>query len=169
MLTIPTIPETAPCAAPDTDKNGPVMLLLTTLGIEAIVYELDGSCDSGDCTLEEVRYADGRTGNTIPNLPIGFFDGGAIQYLEGRLDDIASDLPEGNWYDNEGGYGTVTIHPAELDPEIRYDVDMTYREEGDYGGDNNDDDEVFDDIDSDDEDDRADERLLITAGEEVRS
>jgi hypothetical protein len=38
------------------------------------------------------------------------------------------DLPEGDWINNEGGYGTVILRPQENDPDLQVECAMTYRD-----------------------------------------
>lgn len=73
--------------------------------------------------------------------------------LSWLLDDLVADLPGGDWVNNEGGYGTVTIRPFEEDEDLRFECDMTFRDEGDYGDEN--DEEEFEDEDFDADDDDA--------------
>ena len=52
--------------------------------------------------------------------------------LPGRcLDSIVADIPDGDWFNNEGGYGNVTLYPQETDEDLRVECDMTYGEEDD--------------------------------------
>jgi hypothetical protein len=122
--------------------------LLRALGIREVSYSLDGYGDSGDSTLDSVLYTDDREQHALPNLPIGFGYSGQIRRLTSSLDDIVTSAPEGNWFDNEGGFGSVVIRPFEANPAMRVDCDMTYREDGDYGdGDQADEeDENFDEV-----------------------
>jgi hypothetical protein len=115
--------------------------LLRALGIAEIRYDLNGSGDSGDCDLGEVLHADGTTSTTLPDLPIGFDGAGRVALLGIFLSNFAADLPEGDWVNNEGGYGTVSIRPGETDPDLWFECDMTYRTEYE-----DEDDEEFDDL-----------------------
>ena len=128
--------------------------LLRALQIEQVEYSLNGGGDSGETTLERVVCRDGRVLAALPNIPVGITAEGAVESLDHLLDDIAGDLPEGDWVNNEGGYGTVIIRPFENGDELRFQCEMTFREEGDYG---DDDDEGFVDNDPDDDEDDPDD------------
>lgn len=112
-------------------KEDQIMALLCALGIEEIEFSLDGGGDSGDTTLEHVRYADSHEESRLPDIPIGFHPRGEVYTLERYLDDLASDLPEGDWVNNEGGYGEVFIRPM-ADEDERFECNMTFRDEDDY-------------------------------------
>ncbi|MCC6140743.1 MAG: hypothetical protein IT389_09025 [Nitrospira sp.] len=131
------------------DRKDIAIAVLTALGIQELEYALDGGGDSGDSTLERIQHVDGRTLEKLPNIPIGILGGGWPYTLEALLDDLVADLPEGDWINNEGGYGTVIIRPFEDEEDLCFDCDMTYRDEGDYGGD----DAEF--VDEDEDDDAA--------------
>lgn len=109
----------------------PIAELLQALGIEAIVFDLNGGGDSGETTIEELRYRDGRVAFEIPSIPIGITDMGAVATLPLYLGELAANVPDGDWVNNEGGYGTVTILPFAPDASERVSSDMTYR---DYDG-----------------------------------
>ena len=111
-------------------REDQIMALLGALGIEEIEFSLNGSGDSGDTTLEHVRYADGHEENRIPDIAIGFHAGGEAYTLERYLENLASDLPEGDWVNNEGGYGEVFIRPT-ADEDERFECNMTFRDEYD--------------------------------------
>jgi hypothetical protein len=119
-----------PPSAQDTleSREDQIMALLGALGIEEIEFSLNGSGDSGDTTLEHVRYADGHEENRIPDIAIGFHARGEAYTLERYLENLASDLPEGDWVNNEGGYGEVFIRPTADDDE-RFECNMTFRDE----------------------------------------
>ncbi len=118
-----------------------VLRLLRRLGITELSIGLQGCGDSGDATLDHILYADGRSETHFPDLPIGISVDGHVKKLGPYLEDFAAERPEGDWVNNEGGYGTVTFHPFEEDPDFCIDCDMTYRDEGDYGEDDQQDDE----------------------------
>lgn len=140
---VPSIPE------PEADDaHAPLMALLAALGIVEVTYSLSGGGDSGECELEIVRYADSRGDARLPAVPIGFSDRGDILFLDTTLEHIATEYPDGDWCNNEGGYGTVSFFPTEVCFDDRIVCDMTYREEGDYGDDDDEDfNEAFDDLD----------------------
>jgi hypothetical protein len=115
------------CNVPQS-REDQIMALLGALGIEEIEFSLDGGGDSGDTTLEHVRYADGHEDNRIPDIAIGFHARGEAYTLESYLENLASDLPEGDWVNNEGGYGEVFIRPTADDDE-RFECNMTFRDE----------------------------------------
>jgi hypothetical protein len=48
------------------------------------------------------------------------------------LGNIVADAPEGDWVNNEGGYGSVYVRPFEGEEALTIDCDMSYREDGDY-------------------------------------
>ena len=83
------------------------------------------------------------TGN-LPEVPIGFSTIGTVYLLPSFVEDLAADIPEGDWWNNEGGYGTVTILPFEDHPDACFDCEMTYRIYDD-------DDDEFEDLEFDDE------------------
>lgn len=111
-------------------REDQIMALLGALGIEEIEFSLDGGGDSGDSTLEHVRYADGHEDSRIPDIAIGFHPRGEAYTLETYLENLASDLPEGDWVNNEGGYGEVFIRPT-ADEDERFECNMTFRDEYD--------------------------------------
>ena len=119
-----------PPSAQDTleSREDQIMALLGALGIEEIEFSLDGGGDSGDSTLEHVRYADGHEDNRIPDIAIGFHPRGETYTLETYLENLASDLPEGDWVNNEGDYGEVFIRPT-ADEDERFECNMTFRDE----------------------------------------
>lgn len=133
------------CVPASKDKQ--VMNLLRALGIEEIEYHLDGGGDSGDTNLERILYADGREDTHLPELPISFSSRGEIHTLGHYLDDLASNLPEGDWINNEGGSGEVFIRPR-ADEEDWFECNMTYHDEDDSEDD-------FEEDDLDDDDDPA--------------
>ena len=151
--TIP-VPE-----AEDDEYPLPILRLLRALGIVAVTYVLNGGGDSGECELESVRYADGSEAAKLPSIPTGFRDDGEIQRLDIVLENIAADLPEGDWVNNEGGQGTVSFFPFEPHFEDRVVSDMTFHDEDDY-----EDEEDFDDIDPPD-DHAADSAMMLIAFE----
>ena len=104
------------------------LAVLAALGVEEVTYTLDGSCDSGDVTLDAVRYADGREDMDLPEQAIGFDDSGRVRMLGEVLEDLAADLPEGNWWDGSGGHGTVVLRPLAPKGE-RVHCSMSYHEE----------------------------------------
>jgi len=115
----------------DTALPAPIIELLKALDIEAIIFDLNGGGDSGETTLEELRYRDGRAPGEIPQLPIAITSYGAVATLGYYLSDTAADAPEGDWVNNEGGYGTATILPFAAVADDCLTCEMTYREEYD--------------------------------------
>lgn len=111
-------------------REDQIMALLGAFGVEEIEFSLNGSGDSGDTTLEYVRYADGHEESRIPGFAIGFHPRGEAYTLESYLENLASDLPEGDWVNNEGGYGEVFIRPT-ADEDERFECNMTFRDEYD--------------------------------------
>lgn len=125
--------------------------ILRALQITEIEYSLSGGGNSGETTLERVTYRDDPLAHDLPDIPIFIGDRGEIRHLPELLEDIVADSPEGDWVNNEGGYGTVYVRPFEDEEELTIDCVMSYREDGDYGDD--DEDEFVDDGPIDDEDD----------------
>ena len=105
------------------------LAILKALRISEIRYCLSGGGDSGTTELEDVLYCDGRHG-PLPTVTLGITDAGGIVCLDECLDRIVGDIPDGDWCNNEGGYGHVTLYPQESDEDIQFECDMTYGEEG---------------------------------------
>lgn len=124
--------------APPSRLSAELIELLQALNIEMIAFALNGGGDTGETTVEEVRFRDGQMGQSIPALPIAITDLGNVATLDIDLSNIAADAPEGDWVNNEGGYGTVTIHPFDPDPHERLGCDMTYRDDDPEDEDNED-------------------------------
>lgn len=141
------------------DRKDIAIALLRAIDIQELEYALSGGGDSGEATLERIQHVDGRHIDRLPTIPVGIDGGGRPYMLADLLDGLVTDLPEGDWINNEGGYGTVTIRPFEDDEYLCFDCDMTYGEEDDGG----DDDEEF--VDEDDDDADHDE---VIADREVR-
>lgn len=121
-------PPALQCGAePEPHHN--ILALLRALDIQEIIYSLSGGGDDGEITLEAVVHQTGAVSSELPPVPIGLDGYGAICTLPPTLERIASDLPEGDWVNNEGGAGTVTIRPFERDPQRRFDCDMIYGDE----------------------------------------
>jgi hypothetical protein len=104
------------------------LAILKALEVSEVRYHLSGGGDSGTAELESVTYLDGHQG-PLPSVTVGITDGGGILCLDERLDDIAGGLPDGDWCNNEGGYGHVTLRPQESDEDLQVEIDMTYGEE----------------------------------------
>lgn len=119
------------------------MALLRALNIIEIRFHLSGGGDSGDCEISTVIYADGHETPDVPPLPIGFTRIGSVECLNIFLEDLASNLPDGDWVNNEGGRGDVSIFPFETDEDFCFACDMTYGDdEEDIDEDDDDDDEA---------------------------
>jgi hypothetical protein len=147
MRSNPMLASTTRLTTGPTDPRwSSVITLLRALDINRVSYCLDGEGDSGDCTLEEVEYTDGRSTAVLPEVPIGFSAKGIVNFLPPALEDMAAALPEGDWVNNEGGFGTVTIRPFEEDPDDRLSCEMTYRDYCD------DDDDEFGELELDHDD-----------------
>ena len=129
--------------------------ILRALEITEIVYSLNGSGDSGDTDLDSVTYRNDPAAHDLPDIPIFISDSGAIRYLPALLEDIVSDAPDGDWVNNEGGYGTVYVRPFEDQDTLSIECDMTFREDGDYGDDDDYEDDDFEDDDASDMDETA--------------
>ncbi|MEX0408740.1 DUF6878 family protein [Aquibium sp. LZ166] len=143
------------------NREDQIMALLGALGIEEIEFSLNGGGDSGDTTLEHVRYADGHDENRLPDIPIGFHPHGEAYTLERYLESLASDLPEGDWVNNEGGYGEVFLRPM-ADEDERFECNMTFRDEDEY----EDEDDFDEDLDDADEADTVHPKLT---GEDAKA
>lgn len=122
--------------------------ILRALAITEIVYSLSGGSDSGDTDLERVIYRNDPQAHALPDIPIFIADNGAVKYLPALLEDIVSDAPDGDWVNNEGGYGTVYVRPFEDEGALTIECDMTFREDGDYGDDDGFEDDEFEDDDA---------------------
>lgn len=140
-----------------TDQTGAI---LRALGITTVLYSLNGSGDSGETTLERVEYESGKVAHELPDVPVAIGDSGLVYKLPDLLENIVADAPQGDWVNNEGGYGSVTVMPFEDEDDLYFECDMTFRDEGDYGDD--DDDFVDEDEDDDEEPDDADGNYLST-------
>jgi hypothetical protein len=127
------------------------LAVLKALGVSEVVYSLSGGGDEGTCEIDSVVHLDGRTTQALPALSIGINDLGQVTTLEELLDGIVAYIPDGDWVNNEGGCGTVVLHPQETDEDLRVECDMTY---GDENDDQDFDDDEFSDagIDEDDPD-----------------
>lgn len=150
-----------------TDPVDPTVALLRALEITEIEFSLNGGGDSGQVTLEQVTYQDGRVTHELPDIPVAIRNGGDVRKLPDVVEDLAADAPEGDWVNNEGGYGTVVIRPFEEDVDLVIDCDMTFRDEGDYGDDDDDfgDDDVAEDPDDPGDDPPAPSSPSIAFGE----
>lgn len=142
------------------DRKEIAIALLRAIGIQELEYALDGGGDSGDSTLERIQHVDGRLLDKLPDIPTGIDGTGRARTLSWLLDDLVADLPEGDWVNNEGGYGTVIIRPFEEDEDLCFECDMTFREEGDYGDENED--EEFEDEEFDADDDGAEDAEALS-------
>jgi hypothetical protein len=106
------------------------LAILKALQIAEVSYCLSGGGDSGTVEINHVLYADGRYG-PLPIVTIDITDVGGIVCLDERLETIVYDLPDFDWINNEGGYGTVVLRPQETDPDYQVECDMTYGEDND--------------------------------------
>jgi hypothetical protein len=105
------------------------LAILKALHVSEVRYYLSGGGDSGTSELEDVVYYDGRHEAPLPTVTIDIADGGDTVSLTERLDRLVEDLPDGDWINNEGGYGRVILRPQHTDPELRVECDMTYGED----------------------------------------
>jgi hypothetical protein len=122
------------------------LAILRALGVTELGYYLSGGGDQGTAELETVRGCDGEPID-LPDVTIRFDDFGNIHTLAALLDPIVENIPDGDWINNEGGSGTVTLYPFEDDP---VECCMEYgsyddEEEADF-----EDEEDFDDSGADD-------------------
>jgi hypothetical protein len=106
------------------------LAVLKALQIAEVSYCLSGGGDSGTAELNHVLYADGRPG-ALPAVTIDITDSGHVVSLDQCLDDLVGNVPDGDWINNEGGYGTVILHPQEADPDLQVKCDMTYGNDSD--------------------------------------
>lgn len=116
------------------------LAILKALEVSEVRYHLSGGGNSGTTELEQLVYSDGRSG-PLPALTVGITGGGSTVSLDERLECIVADLPDGDWCNNEGGYGHVTLRPQETDADLQVECDMTYGE--DNGDPDFEDDEEF--------------------------
>ena len=137
--------------------------ILRALRITEIQYSLSGGGDSGEVTLEHVRYEHGRIAHELPSIPIAILNNGMLATLDDVLENIVADAPEGDWVNNEGGQGTVIVNPFEDDEDAIVECDVTFN---DY--DDRDDDDFIDDDDDDPDDDPPPAAPAARAGEVAR-
>ena len=104
------------------------LAILKASDVSEVVYHLSGGGDFGTCELETVIYEDGRHA-ALPMVTVGITDYSEIITLGSCLDRLVEELPDGDWINNEGGSGTVTLRPQELDEDLRVECDMTFGEE----------------------------------------
>ncbi|MBB6122905.1 hypothetical protein [Sphingobium subterraneum] len=102
--------------------------LLRALNLAEISFDLNGSGDSGETSLGTVLDRNGRLLCKLPNVPIAISPSGHVVSLAAHLEDFAAEFPEGDWVNNEGGYGSVTIAPFADDSDETVFCDMTYRD-----------------------------------------
>jgi hypothetical protein len=100
------------------------LAVLKALGVSEIIYHLSGGGDEGTVELEQVIWLDGREA-PLPAVTIGITGAGAVK-LDECLESLVADLPDGDWVNNEGGYGNVILRPQETDEALRTECDMTY-------------------------------------------
>jgi hypothetical protein len=104
------------------------LAILKALGIDELTYCLSGGGDSGTAEMQSIVDRDGNE-RSLPSITIGFTDIGRTFRLDERLDDLVANIPDGDWCNNEGGYGTVILRPQETDPDLQVLCDMTYGED----------------------------------------
>jgi hypothetical protein len=131
---------------------GHCLAILKALKIEEVSYCLSGGGDSGTVDINGVLYAGGNYGQ-IPAVTVGITDAGTLVTLEECLENFVYDLPDGDWINNEGGHGTVTLRPQEPDPDLRVECDMNWGDDSDQP--DFDDDEASGEPDFNDEADPA--------------
>jgi hypothetical protein len=122
------------------------LAMLKALQINEVRYCLSGGGDSGTTELEHVLYHDGRDG-PLPSVTLAITDVGGIVCLDERVENIVADIPDGDWVNNEGGYGHVTLRPQEGDEDLQVECDMTYGEEDSDPGFEDDESPDFNDAD----------------------
>jgi hypothetical protein len=134
------------------------LAILKALQIGEVRYSLSGGGDSSTTTLEDVSHSDGRR-VALPTVTIGIDDfGEGVVTLDERLESLVADIPDGDWINNEGGYGSVILRPQEPEGD-HIECDMTYGD--DEGAADFEDDETADFADSDPSDPDADGTLII--------
>jgi hypothetical protein len=106
------------------------LAILKALRISEVRYHLSGGGDSGTAELEQIFYCDGHNG-PLPTVTLGINDFGGLVCLDECLDDIVARIPDGDWINNEGGYGHVALHPQETDDDLQVECEMTYGQEND--------------------------------------
>ena len=123
------------------------LAILRALGITELGYHLSGGGDQGTAELETTRGRDGEA-ITLPDVTIRFDDFGNVHTLAELVDPIVENIPDGDWINNEGGSGTVTLYPFEEDPVeccMEYGTYYDDEDEADF-----EDEEDFDDSGPDD-------------------
>jgi hypothetical protein len=118
------------------------LAILKALGVSEVIYHLSGGGDSGTCELDTVIYGDGRHA-ALPTVTVDITDHGEVTTLSSCLDRIVEELPDGDWINNEGGYGSVTLRPQEADEDLRVECDMTYGEDSEEADFEDDDDQFL--------------------------
>lgn len=137
--------------------------ILRALDIWEIEYALNGEGDSGEATLERVAYRNGTAQSDLPEIAIFITDTGDVRHLAELLENIVAEAPEGDWVNNEGGYGSVIVRPFEDEEGLSIDCNMTYRDEDDYGDD--DEDFIDEEPDADDQTGTEVDVSVVIAGE----
>lgn len=121
---------------------GLVLACLKAMEIEELTVTLDGSGDSGDADFECALTRSGQVLYELPFITVAVDAGGHRTSLQELASGVAAELPEGDWVNNEGGYGQVHFRPYEDDPDLWVDTDMTYRDGYEDGDDADFDDEL---------------------------
>ncbi len=101
------------------------LAVLKARGVDEVRYYLSGGGDLGATELESVIYRDGSAG-PLPDVSLAFTDVGGVVALDERLDDVVYEIPDGDWINNEGGHGRITLRPQEADPQERVECDVAY-------------------------------------------
>lgn len=98
-------------------NNKLVFILLQDLGVNKISIEYDGSGDSG--SIESVEYLDANEDSIdLDNIPDNY-----QRAIREAGYTILQDLYDTDWYNNEGGFGTLVIN---LNDQTYY-IDGYYR------------------------------------------
>jgi hypothetical protein len=138
-----------------------MLACLRALDIVEVVVSLEGSSDSGDAEFDHFISRSGEAIYRLPKLTVDL-SGTSLTDL---INDVAREIPDGDWVNNEGGYGTVTFRPFEADPDDAVECDMVYRDESEDGDSDFEDEEEDPDVDSEsgaEEDVAAIESLVPT-------
>ena len=145
------------------DQKDLFLTLLKVMGGRTAEVAFDGSCDSG--SIEEARLLD-QEGKEIDltNATFDWHDNKSefddekkgwvrhkvpapakpvrdilVQICEDALDDAGHD-----WYNNDGGYGQLTIDLTTTPPEVKLQVSIRYTSTDDYEYDLNEEEESED-------------------------
>lgn len=116
--------------------------LLKALGVSKVTFRLDGGGDDGDVELEDIAWkATHEDGTPVKQYDLASIPFSSSRTLLGALETAATEWPEVDWCNNEGGSGTVEIYPFDDEPVCVSvfpngdDEDSDYDDEEDLGED----------------------------------